>query len=84
MVPVQPVMDEAAVGVDFVEDGIGIAALAGREGHDFEVPPHPFQETDGEGTDRHEALLVGRVERQGDLHVISTHPLLRAVEESLI
>lgn len=62
MVAIQSVMNEGAIGVDFVEDGIGIAALAGSESHYFEVPAHSLEEADGEGTDSHEALLVCLVE----------------------
>lgn len=77
-------MDEGAIWVDLIEDGISIAAFAGCECHYFEVPAHSFEEADGEGTDSHEALLIGLIERQADLHVIRAHSLLRAVEESFI
>lgn len=81
---VESVMDEGVVGVDLIQDDIGVSGLTGSECDYFEVFAHAFEEGDGEGTDSHEALLVGLVERESDLYVIGAHPLLSTVEESLI
>lgn len=51
MLSVESKREELVFGVDLIEDGIGVAALAGSESDDFKVLFAVFEETEGIGPD---------------------------------
>lgn len=84
MLSVESMLDVLPIRVNFIEDGIGVAFLTGREGYNFEILFASFQKTDRIRPQRNIYLLEAVVDRDVDLNVIRTLPTLLAVEKCLI
>jgi hypothetical protein len=81
---VESVVEESAIGVDFVQNGVSVALVTGSEHHHFPLLLHLLQEGNGVGADIKPDFEGTAVDGDGEPDVRRAFVLLEAVDERLI
>lgn len=82
---VETVSDVFAVGVQFVENDVRVALVAGCEGDDLELFRHSFEEADCVGTDADVGVGVGAIfNLDGNDDIVRFARIFLTVNESLV